>query len=195
MHENEDLQPDLQPMIDRLRANRPTATALELDAIVQRVQARVANPARRRTRRTSLMKSRMAILSMLVLGMLLSTAGAGLAVSGFSNSNNAAEVQYPDTTKVPDTVKAPAPTPTPTPDTSAVLGDEDQSQGGQDVLPEEDQGGSPPTSRVQPSRQQVESGSATTLPFTGFAAIPILIGGIALLTVGLVLRRRTGDER
>jgi hypothetical protein len=139
------------------------------------------------------MKSRMAILSMLVLGMLLSTAGAGLAVSGFSNSNNAAEVQYPDTTKVPDTVKAPAPTPTPTPDTSAVLGDEDQSQGGQDVLPEEDQGGSPPSARVEPARQ-LESGAAT-LPFTGFAAIPILIGGIALLTVGLVLRRRTGDER
>jgi hypothetical protein len=175
MHENEDLQPDLQPVIDRLRANRPTATALELDAIVQRVQARVANPVRRRTRRTSLMKSRLAILSMLVLGMLLSTAGAGLAVSGSSDSNNAAEAQY-----------GPA-------DQGDVLGDEDQSQGSQDVLPEEDQGGNAPSAPEQPSRQ-VESG-AEQLPFTGFAAIPILIGGIALLTVGLVLRRRTGDER
>jgi hypothetical protein len=194
MHENEDLQPDLQPMIDRLRANRPTATALELDAIVQRVQARVEKPARRRTRRTSLMKSRLVILSMLVLGMLLSTAGAGLAISGFSESGNAAEVQYPDTVTPPppETVKPPAEVKPP--DTVDVLGDEDESQGGQDVLPEEDQGGSPPTSRVQPSRQ-LESGSATQLPFTGFAAIPILIGGIALLTVGLVLRRRTGDER
>jgi hypothetical protein len=194
MDKNEDLQPDLQPVIDRLRANRPTATALELDAIVQRVQARVANPARRRTRRTSLMKSRLVILSMLVLGMLLSTAGAGLAVTGFSESGNAAEVQYPDTVTPPppETVKPPAAVKPP--DSVAVLGDEDQSQGGQDVLPEEDKSGNAPTARVQPLRQ-VESGSATTLPFTGFAAIPILIGGIALLTIGLVLRRRTGDER
>jgi hypothetical protein len=179
MHENEDLQPDLQPVIDRLRANRPTATALELDAIVQRVQARVARPARRRTRRTSLMKSRLVILSMLVLGMLLSTAGAGLAVSGFSQSGNAAEVQYG----------------TPPTGGQEVLGDEDQGQGGQDVLGEEDEGGSAPSAPVQPSRQ-VESGAGSSqLPFTGFAAIPILIGGIALLTIGLVLRRRTGDER
>ena len=33
------------------------------------------------------------------------------------------------------------------------------------------------------------------LPFTGFAAIPVLLGGIALLSAGLVLRRRSGDER
>ena len=67
------------------------------------------------------MKSRLVILSMLVLGMLLSTAGAGLAVSGFSDSGNAAEAQYG------------TPTPTPTA-TGNVLGDQDQSQGGQDVL-------------------------------------------------------------
>jgi hypothetical protein len=136
------------------------------------------------------MKSRLVILSMLVLGMLLSTAGAGLAVSGFSASGNAAEAQYPDTVTPPppETVKPPAAVKPP--DSVDVLGDEDQSQ---DVLPEEDQGGSPPSARVEPARQ-LESGAAT-LPFTGFAAIPILIGGIALLTVGLVLRRRTGDER
>lgn len=133
------------------------------------------------------MKSRLVILSMLVLGMLLSTAGAGLAVSGISSGNNAAEAQYG------------TPTPTPAP-TGNVLGDQDQSQGGQDVLPEQAQGNSnspaPTTPSVQPSRQ-VESGAgnASQLPFTGFAAIPILLGGIALLTIGLVLRRRTGDER
>ena len=130
------------------------------------------------------MKSRLVILSMLVLGMLLSTAGAGLAVSGISGGNNAAEAQYG------------TPTPTPPP-TGNVLGDQDQSQGGQDVLPEQSQGNSPAptTPSVQPSRQ-VEAGAGNSqLPFTGFAAIPILLGGIALLTVGLVLRRRTGDER
>src|SRR3978361_1111701 len=70
-------QPALQPVIDQLRANRPEATALELDAIKQRVRARSSQPARRRTRRAQLMKSRMVILTMLVFGMLLSTAGAG----------------------------------------------------------------------------------------------------------------------
>jgi hypothetical protein len=32
------------------------------------------------------------------------------------------------------------------------------------------------------------------LPFTGYAAIPVLLGGIVLLGTGLVLRRRTRNE-
>ena len=93
MSNYDDLQQDLQPVIDQLRANRPEATALELDAIKQRVRARSSQPARRRTtRRAQLMKSRIVILTMLVLGMLLSTAGAGLAVSGISG--NASQEQY-----------------------------------------------------------------------------------------------------
>ena len=50
----------------------------------------------------------------------------------------------------------------------------------------------------QPARQ-VEAGAQGSggeeLPFTGFAAIPILLGGVALLTSGLVLRKRAADER
>src|SRR5215217_2034214 len=85
---------DLQTVIDQLRAHRPEATALELDAIKQRVRERASHPARRRTRRAQLMKSRLVILSMLVFGMLLSTAGAGLAVSGLSGETNATVAQY-----------------------------------------------------------------------------------------------------
>ena len=120
------------------------------------------------------MKSRMVILSMLVFGMLLSTAGAGLAVTGLSGHHNASVAQYG------------AATPTPEND---VLGDEDTGQG---VSPANGGGGG----RVQPARQ-VEAGDTTgsSLPFTGFAAVPILLGGIVLLSAGLVLRRRTGDER
>ena len=70
-----------------------------------------------------------------------------------------------------------------------VLG-EDESGGG----PTENNGGSSP---AQPNRQ-VEAGAQGTgaeqLPFTGFAAIPILLGGVALLASGLVLRRRTADD-
>jgi hypothetical protein len=118
----------------------------------------------------------MVILSMLVFGMLLSTAGAGLAVTGLSGHHNASVAQYGTTT--------PAPTPE-----NEVLGDEDTGQG---VSPANGGGGG----GVQPARQ-VEAGDTTgsSLPFTGFAAVPILLGGIVLLSAGLVLRRRTGDER
>ena len=187
MSNYDDLQPDLQPVIDQLRANRPEATALELDAIKQRVRTRSSQPARRRTtRRAQLMKSRLVILSMLVLGMLLSTAGAGLAVSGLSNGNASVE-QY----------GTPTPTTTPT-GGSNVLGDEDS---GNNVLPENNNGGGTSPSggggnAVQPARQ-AEAGATTNsnLPFTGFAAVPVLLGGIALLSAGLVLRRRTGEQR
>ena len=122
------------------------------------------------------MKSRIVILSMLVLGMLLSTAGAGLAVPGLSgDSDNASIAVYGE--------KAPS-------GGGDVLGDEDS---GNNALPEESSpaGGND----TQPARQ-VEAGATTSqLPFTGFAAIPVLIGGVALLSVGLVLRRRTGEQR
>jgi hypothetical protein len=172
------------PVIDRLEAERPTATPLELDAIKQRVRGRVG-----RSRRTETMRSRIAILATLALGMVLSTGGAGLAVSGFaSQSDNAAQTQY----------GTPTPTPTGTPT---------QGGGQNDVLGEEESGGpaaggdeggpAGEETESQPARQ-VEAGAQGSgdeqLPFTGFAAIPVLLGGVALLATGLVLRRRTGNE-
>jgi hypothetical protein len=181
MSKHDDLQPDLQPVIDQLRANRPEATALELDGVKQQVLARVATPARRRTRRTELMKSRLVVLTTLVLGMLLSTAGAGLAVSGISG--NAAEDQYE------------TPTSSPT-GGGGVLGDEDTGTGAQ---PDDEAGGpggpgGDEGAGVQPSRQVEAGANDDELPFTGFAAGPILLGGLVLLTAGLVLRRRTGED-
>ena len=124
------------------------------------------------------MRSRLAIIAMLVFGGLLSTGGGALAISGFaSQQDNAAQSQY-----------------------GGVQGEEDQ--GDQGTLGEEDSGGGAPSGSddngTQPARQ-VEAGAQGTggeeqLPFTGFAAIPILLGGVALLTTGLVLRRRSGDD-
>jgi hypothetical protein len=182
MSNHDDLQPDLQPVIDELRAHRPEATALELDAIKQRVRTRVSNPARRRTRRAELMKSRLVILTTLVLGMLLSTTGAGLAITGLNGSNDASVSQYgPPRQDQPSTGGG------------GVLGAEDEDGGG--AAPADEEGGGGEGAGVQPSRQ-VEAGadSGDELPFTGFAAIPILLGGIALLSAGLVLRRRSGDS-
>ena len=127
------------------------------------------------------MKSRIVILTMLVVGMLMSTAGAGLAIVG--GGSNASVAQYGKAT----------PTPTPPP-SNDILGDQDSGQGTQ---PTTTNGGSP-KKNVQPARQVeagATAGSTGNLPFTGFAAVPILLGGIVLLSVGLVLRRRTGDER
>jgi len=129
------------------------------------------------------MKSRLVILTMLVLGMLLSTAGAGLAVSGLSGQNDASKAQY----KGNETPSG----------GGDVLGDQDAgtnvpaNNGGGDTNPGGGEGDT-----TQPARQ-VEAGANTneSLPFTGFAAIPVLLGGIALLSAGLVLRRRSGDER
>jgi hypothetical protein len=183
---------DFGPVIDRLQSERPTASALELDLIKQRVRGRVTRNAGR-SRRTEFMRSRLAILGMLVLGMVLSTGGAGLAVSGFaSQSQNAAKSQYGVTTPPPVT------TPTNgTPGGGGVLGEEESGgpAGGQN---ENNGGGSPGGgNETQPSRQ-VESGAqgngGEQLPFTGFAAIPILLGGVALLGTGLVLRRRTAED-
>ena len=135
------------------------------------------------------MKSRLVILTMLVLGMLLSTAGAGLAVSGLTGEESASTAQYGTSTATPPT-------------RGRVLGDEDS---GTNVLPEDQTGGGGTSpnggsgNAVQPARQ-VEAGATAgantpaSLPFTGFAAIPILFGGIVLLSGGLLLRRRAGAE-
>jgi hypothetical protein len=187
MNHHDDLHADdLQPVVDQLRAHRPEATALELDSVKQRVRMRMAaRPAGRRARSASLMKSRLAILSTLVAGMLLSTTGAGMAVTSLrAQHDNAAVAQYG------------TPTPTPTPGSKggpgSVLGESNSNQpgggGGQN------NGVAGDDNELQPTRQ-VESGSGGSLPFTGFLAIPVLLGGIALLTGGLVLRRRAADDR
>jgi hypothetical protein len=184
MSDHDDLDaPDLRPIANLLQARRPQLTALELDATKQRIRARAATPARRRTTKGTIMKSRLAILMMLVLGMLLSTTGAGLAISGFSGS--AATVQYDTPAPTGVLPKAPPSGVLPAEDTGAVAGEEATG-------PNDD-------NSLQPTRQ-VEAGTdsgggADQLPFTGFAAIPVLLGGIALLSTGLVLRRRTRGEQ
>ena len=52
------------------------------------------------------MKSRMAIVAMLVSGLVMSTAGTGLAVTGLTDTDSAAEGQYGPV------ITTPAPTPT-----------------------------------------------------------------------------------
>jgi hypothetical protein len=171
---------EFDDVIRLLEDGRPQATDLELDKIKQRIRRGQAAGS---SGRKQSMKSRLTILAMVAFGMLFSTAGAGLAVSGISSNTNASVAQYG------------TPTPTPTPESTSVAAEE---EGG--VLPAEEsnnapEGGVSPAEEesTQPTRQ-VEATTESQLPFTGFAAIPVMLGGIALLTGGLVLRRRTRAE-
>ena len=175
---------EFDDVIQLLEEGRPQATELELDKIKQRIRrGQAAAPSGRKQS----MKSRLTIVAMVAFGMLFSTAGAGLAVQGISSNNNASVAQYG------------TPTPSPTPEGTTVPAEE---EGG--VLPAEETHNAPKgdvapaeeetqQESTQPTRQ-VEATTESQLPFTGFAAIPVMLGGIALLTGGLVLRRRTRAE-
>jgi hypothetical protein len=171
---------EFDDVIRLLEDGRPQATDLELDKIKLRIRRGQAASS---SGRKQSMKSRLTILAMVAFGMLFSTAGAGLAVSGISSNTNASVAQYG--------------TPTPTPVSTSVAAEE---EGG--VLPAEEsnnapEGGVSPAEETSESTQptrQVEATTESQLPFTGFAAIPVMLGGIALLTGGLVLRRRTRAE-
>jgi len=105
----------------------------------------------------------------LALGILMSLSGAGLAVSGLGESGDASTAQYFDNPGNPSDSSS-----------SSRLSDTSDS------------------ANVQPAAQESsgsgDSGNGKELPFTGFAAIPVLIGGLGLLCSGFVLRRRSARE-
>ena len=192
-HNSDHRTPDeLLPVAERLRRDRPQATALELDQMKQRVRTRMsaASAAGARSRKGTPMKSRIAMTALLVCGMLMSGTGATLALSGNSGSGSAAEAQYPPAV-VPHT-----PGTTPTLGSPPPAGDEqgEAEEGTQPPASPGTDGGSGPDEDVTQVPRQVvlgaESGS-DALPFTGFAAIPILLVGVAMLGTGLVIRRRS----
>ncbi len=168
-----DLPEDLEPVAARLRKERPQLSALELDDLQRRIHGRVRSRQKIHSRRQSLMKSRMAITFMLVLGLVFSTAGAGLAVDAVSDNGSAGIAQYPKDADVTETLDETATTPTETADEAG-----EPSRGEDQAAPE------------QAPRQVAASTDEDSLPFTGFAAIPVLLIGLALLISGVVLRRR-----
>jgi len=167
------LPAELREIAQRLRDQRPTASGLELDQIKLQVQSR----ARRSSTRRQLMRSRFVITAMLVVGMLVSGAGAGLAVSGLSGSGSAGQAQYPTN---PTTGTTDTSTVLPTTETNPPTATTEDNVPNNDVPAQE--------------TRQVSSDDSSELPFTGYAAIPVLLAGIGLLSIGLVMRRRTRNQ-
>ena len=132
------------------------------------------------------MRSRIAITLMLVFGFSFSGAGIGLAVTGLSaEDQSAASAQYPGPTPVTPTDGG-----TLAPEPGEVLGDVDEApQGADKVAPTQDE------APVEEARQLGVEAGGDELPFTGFAAIPVLLLGFALLTSGFVLRRGGAGTR
>lgn len=191
-------------MAELLREQRPEATPLELDRIKVRVKARAArrSPSYFARQKGFRMRSRIAITSMLVLGVFMSGTGATLAVSGISSSGSAGKAAYPPAvvpTQTTATTPQPSPSVAPAP---TVLGEVSSGSNHPvptapekaerpETVPGDVRGvtAEAPADVVQPARQVAAQGEAT-LPFTGFAAIPVLLMGFALLTAGFMLRRR-----
>ena len=127
------------------------------------------------------MRTRFAITSMLVIGVLLtSTAGAGMALSGVSGSGSAGSAQYATPGQHghgSHLGTTPANKPASKVDSSTAS----RSTSTPPVAT---------TDAVQATNQLATPSGSSQLPFTGLALIPLIILGVAMLTVGLVLHRR-----
>lgn len=146
------------------------------------------------------MKSRLAITAMLATGVLMSGGGAALGVSALTTDLTASSAQYGNQ-------GASAGNNTGTnAGNGANSGNAGTNAGGgenagaNNVLGASDSGpggkaggvaGERETTAAAQAPRQLSASQADQLPFTGYAAIPLLLIGLALLVAGLVLRRST----
>ncbi len=187
---------DLQGIDAALRQSRPELSEDRTRFIAARARSRARASAWNHTpQKESFLRSRIAITIMLVLGFGFSSAGAGMAVNSVATQDtSAADAQYAEGDQGQKPTLAPtatpAPTVTPAPEETEVEGDTDEGaapvkDSGDDVAGVQDE--APVT---QETRQLAAEQGDDELPFTGFAAIPVLLLGLALLSTGFVLRRR-----
>lgn len=141
------------------------------------------------------MGSRIAKVTMLAVASLMLSSGAAFAASALSTSTNASSAQYgTGVKKAPQTLGGSNAGPAvPVQNVQQTLGETDEGS----VAPVKSAGNGPgpdvagAVTAQAPRQLAAASGSdASRLPFTGIALIPILLFGVALLALGLVLRRR-----
>ena len=191
---------DFRDVERRLEDAKPALSALELDA----AKLRIMHPAPQRQtgllarKKGNLMKSRVALVAVLALGVFMSGTGATLAVSGFANDGSASSAQYQKTSnhsnKGHHVVEA-----------AKTSGGSNCSEGTSGAGGNSAGSGSkncndatvePAAVEAQAVEQVAVNGSSSSLPFTGFLAIPVLIVGLGLLGAGVAMRVRTrrGDH-
>jgi hypothetical protein len=171
-------------------------TALELDAAKVRVMKSAQKSGMFARKKGSFMKSRVALVAVLALGVFMSGTGATLAVSGFANNGSASSAQYPnENPKKPHHIV----------EAKNESGSECTGNGGNGGNSGAGgNGGNGSKNCNEPSTEPVEAevetqaveqaavtGSSSSLPFTGFLAIPVLIIGLGLLGAGVAMRVRT----
>lgn len=152
------------------------------------------------------MKSRLAMMLVIAAGFMLSTTGAGLAISGSSSSGSAAESQYTPAGveehggnhSENQGVKGAA-----TKGGNDCAGNGNGSNGGGNSgangsncnEPAETE---PAPAEVEvapvPAEQQAVVSSGSSLPFTGFVAIPLLIIGVLMVVGGAMLRFKSRKQ-
>ncbi len=128
------------------------------------------------------MRSKLAVISILAIGVLMSGTGATLAFQGSSGQGNAAGEEY-----VPPSTVAPG--------DEEALGEEQSDSGPNGVQTLDDESAEGTTDSEEANTQTARQETATAddgdeLPFTGLAAMPIIAIGLALLATGMVLQRR-----
>jgi hypothetical protein len=135
----------------------------------------------KRPERGTPMRPRLTIVALLAVGMLMTGTGTSFAFQDFGQSgNDASKAQYPSGSQPPDQTERP----------SEVFSEEFSGPTSAPPAPMNtvDRPGVPPPDVPPQVERQVEVGSS--LPFTGFAAIPVVMLGAALIVTGLALRRR-----
>jgi hypothetical protein len=176
-NDREHFAPDVANIARRLRAERPTATRLLLEEVRLRVER--GGPEMRGAPRPkgAFLRSRLAVTLMAVLGLAMGGTGATLAAEGISGNGGAGTAQYGERGE------------------DGVGGEQEQGGvGGErtsDVLG--GGGGGGRAGQGQAAAQAAADGGER-LAFTGYLAVPLLAGGVALLVTGAVLRRKTRDD-
>jgi hypothetical protein len=182
--ERHDIPPDLLDVAHALTEHRPRMSGPQLARVRERA---IGSGSRTATApRGGFMRSRIAIIALLASGALMSSGGAALGVSALSTTTDASQAQYG-----PVTPTTPASDLSPSANTLANADDTDVTPARSGVKDATDESNA--TATAQPARQ-LEAAGNDELPFTGYAAIPLLLVGLLLLVAGLVLRRGTSTD-
>jgi len=189
MHRDDDIPPGLLEIATALEQHRAELTDLE--------HARIKRRAIGRTPRTStegsFVRSRIAILATLVTGLVMTSGSAALGITALTNDHSASSAQYGVAAPTAGSGTANAPTRSGARDDAGeTLGSStagDSTAGGNDAPSAAAAAKS--AGAVAQAPRQVGAIGGEELPFTGYASIPLLLIGIALLITGLMLRRST----